>query len=250
MGEEQEEEEEEEEEDQEVEEEQVEQQQIEEQINSDNEDDQEEEEQQQYQQQQQQEQEESVPTIKELLEFIYNELYKNKEALNDFIVTICTLWPINASYPIHFGAMIQMVIEDTSKSDLYGFIINNKHYNILQSELSKYSGTNLVGHIKQMANLCNTVGADKFSLLSLNILDAFKTVLNGGKFELDFGPLLKQTTPKKTKRKKDFGPLLKQSTQNDETASVGSYSAKLDAKSAKQSKNKKQKSKQKQKSKP
>merc|ERR1711902_20860 len=91
---------EEEEEDQEEEEEQVEQQQIEQQINSDNEDDQEEEEQQQYQQQQQQEQEESVPTIKELLEFIYNELYKNKEALNDFIVTICTLWPINASYPI------------------------------------------------------------------------------------------------------------------------------------------------------
>merc|ERR1712228_542567 len=63
-------------------------------------------------------------------------------------------------------------------------------------------------HIKQMANLCNTVGVEKFASLSSNILKSIKTVLDGGKFELDFAPLLQQQpqnddekTPTKTENK-------------------------------------------------
>merc|ERR1712154_724319 len=140
------------------------------------------------------EEEKERPTIKELLESLYDAMMENEAACNDLVVGICRLWPINASYPIHFGAMLQMIIEEESKSDLYAFIVHHEHYHILQSHLKQYSGSELQGDIKQMANLCNTVGAEKFSSLSLNILQSFKNLLNGHKFQLDFGPLLKQTT--------------------------------------------------------
>eukprot|EP01083_Nonionella_stella_P085434 236927_1 len=43
-----------------------------------------------------------------------------------------------------------------------------------------------------MANLFHTVGVDQFQCLSCNIIKSFHTKLNGGTFQLDFGPLLQQ----------------------------------------------------------
>eukprot|EP00483_Globobulimina_turgida_P005955 UN05965 len=103
---------------------------------------------------------------------------------------------MDALYPIHLGAMMEMIISDEKKEDLYSSIIHHKHYYILQKELKQYCGSLLQADIKQMANLCNTVGSDKFSCLAINILHSFKKLLNQNgnskskKFELDFAPLL------------------------------------------------------------
>merc|ERR1712048_396013 len=112
---------------------------------------------------------------------------------DDFVIGICSTWPIDAPYPIHLGAMLQMFIENDSKSHLYGFIVNHQDYAILQDALKQYSGSDIQSHIKQMANLCKTVGHEKFTSLSANILQSFKNVLEGGEFVLDFAPLLQQS---------------------------------------------------------
>merc|ERR1712154_588266 len=141
--------------------------------------------------------------------------------MNDFVIGICSKWPLNASYPIHLGAMLTMHGEDESKSTLYSFILDDPHYDELSSALKQYSGSDIQAHIKQMANLCNTVGATKFASLSPNILKSFKSALDGNAFELDFSPLLqhqaesqnnektkseeqpvKKPKPKKKKKKK------------------------------------------------
>ena len=133
------------------------------------------------------------------MQSVHHEIRQKQATATDLVVTMCSNWPLNASYPIHLGAMLMHMIEDESKKSLYGFITEHEQYPVLQSALKQYAGTELQGHIKQMANLCRTVGAEKFNSLSVNVLDAFKTVLEGGSFELDFGPLLMATTPKKQK---------------------------------------------------
>merc|ERR1712129_490213 len=137
-------------------------------------------------------QKEDVNDIKSLLECAYNGLCSNNDAMNDFVTSICSKWPLDASYPIHFGAMLRMIIEDKSKSQFYSFIVDNKDYNILQNALNQYSGSDIQANIKQMANLCNTVGIEKFATLSANILKSFKNALEGQAFLLDFAPLLQQ----------------------------------------------------------
>ena len=42
----------------------------------------------------------------------------------------------------------------------------------------------------------HAIGPEKFSSLSVNVLHAFKTIIEGGAFELDFGPLLMATSPR------------------------------------------------------
>lgn len=155
---------------------------------------------------------------RDILCSVHHEIRQNKATATDLVVTICSNWPLNASYPMHLGAMLQMMIEDENKKELYGFIVEHEHYPILQSALKQYAGTELQGHIKQMANLCRTVGAEKFCSLSINILDAIKTVLEGGAFELDFAPLLMATTPKQKKpTPQPTSPMtLKQSGKGDE----------------------------------
>ena len=150
------------------------------------------------------------------MEFIYVELSKNIECAQDFVTGICTLWPINASYPIHLGAMLQMIIEDKTKYKYYGFIIDHPHYNILSNQLQQYSGIELQAHIKQLANLCNLWGSNKFSLLSLSILDSFRNLLKGGKFELDIAPLLKQQQQQQQQQQPQQQQQQQQFNQNKE----------------------------------
>ena len=157
-----------------------------------------------------------------MLTSLHHEVRQNKAIATDLVVSICSSWPLNAAYPIHLGAMLLHHVEDESKKNYYGFIVEHEQYPVLQSALQQYSGAELQGHIKQMANLCKTVGPEKFSSLSVNVLDAFKTVLEGGAFELDFGPLLMATTPKaKPVTPQQESPMaLKQSGKGDEVESI------------------------------
>ena len=113
----------------------------------------------------------------------------NKQASEEFVTQMLSLWPKSANYPMHVGYFVKIVIGNKANAKIYRFVTESEHFEQLEVLLQNYEGMELQEHIRELANMMRLFGVAKIRLLAIDILKAVKNVIEGKKFDLDTAAL-------------------------------------------------------------